>query len=110
MIPLLLATLGAAAAAAAWIGSALFGKKLQLQGKHCIVTGGSAGIGYALAEELVRRKAHVTLVARTQSKLDEAKEKLCKLAQSTGSGSKIDVKAADVTNYAQVCAQSGTKV
>jgi 3-dehydrosphinganine reductase len=35
------------------------------------ITGGSSGLGRALAEELVRRGAHVTVVARDLRKLEE---------------------------------------
>lgn len=36
------------------------------------MTGGSQGLGKAVAVELVKRGAHVTIVARGQGKLDEA--------------------------------------
>jgi NAD(P)-dependent dehydrogenase (short-subunit alcohol dehydrogenase family) len=35
------------------------------------ITGGSSGLGRALAEELVKRGAHVTIVARDLKKLEE---------------------------------------
>ncbi len=37
---------------------------LGLQGKHAIVTGGSRGIGKAIARELAREGADVAIVAR----------------------------------------------
>ncbi|CDS12489.1 hypothetical protein LRAMOSA04683 [Lichtheimia ramosa] len=40
--------------------------------KHCFITGGSTGLGKALAIALVKRGAHVTIVARRQSELDKA--------------------------------------
>lgn len=40
--------------------------------KHCYVTGGSQGLGLSLAILLAKRGAHVSIVARTQSKLNEA--------------------------------------
>lgn len=48
--------------------------KLSLQ--HVYITGASEGLGYALAQILVERGANVTIVARTQSKLDTAVEAL----------------------------------
>jgi hypothetical protein len=39
--------------------------------KHCYITGGSSGLGRALAEELVRKGADVTIVARDPRKLAE---------------------------------------
>jgi len=44
--------------------------------QHCYVTGGSQGLGKAVAIELVKRGAHVTIVARNQGKLDEAQREL----------------------------------
>ena len=45
-------------------------------GKLALITGGSSGIGYALANQLVEAGASVILLARSQEKLDEAKTSL----------------------------------
>lgn len=45
---------------------------LQLAGKRAIVTGGSRGIGLAIARELAREGVHVALAARDQAALDKA--------------------------------------
>jgi 3-dehydrosphinganine reductase len=79
-----------------------WGKKLELRGTHCLITGGSTGIGFALAEELVKRSASVTLVARTKSKLVESQAKLLKLVEQLGTRSRVEILVADVTNYPQV--------
>ncbi len=44
----------------------------QLRGKRALVTGGSRGIGRAIAAELVALGADVTIVARDPARLDEA--------------------------------------
>lgn len=47
-----------------------------LRGRRCVVTGGSGGIGEAVAGELLRRRAEVVLVARPGERLEAAKERL----------------------------------
>jgi 3-dehydrosphinganine reductase len=48
----------------------------RFRGRHVLITGGSEGIGFALARRLVRCGADVTLVARNRSKLERAREVL----------------------------------
>lgn len=45
---------------------------LHLAGKAAIVTGGSAGIGLAIAKSLYREGVHVVIVSRNRAKLEEA--------------------------------------
>jgi len=52
------------------------------KGKHCYVTGGSAGLGLALAIILAKEGAHVSIVARRQEKLDEAMIQIEKARQN----------------------------
>jgi len=49
---------------------------LGLTGKRALVTGSTAGIGFATAEALAREGAHVIVNGRTQRRVDEALEKL----------------------------------
>lgn len=49
---------------------------MNLTGKTALVTGGSKGIGYGVAEALVREGMNVTITARTQSEVEEAAERL----------------------------------
>ena len=49
---------------------------LQLNGRHALVTGGTRGIGFAIALSLLRHGARVTIVARKQTNLLEAKKRL----------------------------------
>lgn len=45
----------------------------EIDGKHCVITGGSEGVGLELAMLCARRGARVSLVARTKSKLEAAR-------------------------------------
>jgi len=47
-----------------------------LKDKGVIVTGGSRGIGFAIAEAFAAEGANVSICGRTQGSLDDAKEKL----------------------------------
>jgi NAD(P)-dependent dehydrogenase (short-subunit alcohol dehydrogenase family) len=49
---------------------------LQLNGKKALVTGSTAGIGFAIAEMLVREGASVIVNGRTQKRVDAAVKKL----------------------------------
>lgn len=71
---------------------------IKLSGKHVIITGGSEGLGYCLARELCLKGCRITIMARTQSKLDQALVQLQELEVAA------DVQAlpADVTNFEQV--------
>ncbi|KAJ2314524.1 hypothetical protein IWW51_005967, partial [Coemansia sp. RSA 2702] len=46
--------------------------KFDVRNKHCYVTGGSQGLGKSVAQDLARRGAHVTIVARREAILKEA--------------------------------------
>lgn len=47
---------------------------LQLEGQTAIVTGGSAGIGLAIAKTLYREGSHVVIAARDKERLEAARE------------------------------------
>jgi len=70
---------------------------LGLRGKHAIVTGGSLGIGKAIARELAREGADVAIVARTKDQLEAAAREL-----AAETGRRVIPLAADVTSKAQV--------
>jgi NAD(P)-dependent dehydrogenase (short-subunit alcohol dehydrogenase family) len=47
-----------------------------LEGKRALVTGGSRGLGLAIVEALVARKAEVTVVARDAARLEDVSKRL----------------------------------
>ena len=69
---------------------------LGLQGKKAIVTGGSKGLGRAIAEELAVAGCDIALCARTSTEVEKAGKEL------TAHGTTILAKTADVTDPAQV--------
>src|SRR5215469_3864590 len=70
---------------------------LGLQGKHAIVTGGSRGIGKAIARELAREGVDVAIVARNNGDLEATAREL-----GAETNRRIVPLAADVTSKEQV--------
>jgi len=72
-----------------------FSSKFDPRGKHCYVSGGSSGLGRALAKILVERGAHVTIVARGLKQLEETEEELKAIASPS---QRIHFITADLTS------------
>jgi NAD(P)-dependent dehydrogenase (short-subunit alcohol dehydrogenase family) len=70
---------------------------LGLHDKHAIVTGGSRGIGKAIARELAREGADVAIVARNKADLEATAREL-----AAETNRRIVPLAADVTSKEQV--------
>jgi 3-oxoacyl-[acyl-carrier protein] reductase len=69
---------------------------LNLTGRRALVTGGSRGIGLAVAEELAAEGADVAICARNAGEVEAAAERL------RTSGRTVHAQVADVTDAAQV--------
>jgi len=79
--------------------------EVRLDGRSAIVTGGSKGLGLAIAEEYFASGANVAIVARDQGALAEAKQ----LIQSRGGKGKVLAISCDVSKadpIRQACEQA----
>jgi NAD(P)-dependent dehydrogenase (short-subunit alcohol dehydrogenase family) len=68
---------------------------VDLTGKTAIVTGGTRGIGYAIAEALLEAGANVAITARIESEIENAISRLGKIGPGTISGYVCDVRHYD---------------
>jgi NAD(P)-dependent dehydrogenase (short-subunit alcohol dehydrogenase family) len=64
----------------------------KLSGKTALVTGGSKGIGYAVAESMIKAGMNVTITARTAADVKKATDKLNKLGMGKALGIRCDVR------------------
>ncbi|MGB9198949.1 MAG: SDR family NAD(P)-dependent oxidoreductase [Terriglobales bacterium] len=69
---------------------------LKLPGKTALVTGSTAGIGFAIAQSLANEGAHVYVNGRTQARVDAA----IKAIRSQAASAKVDGIAADFSGPA----------
>jgi NAD(P)-dependent dehydrogenase (short-subunit alcohol dehydrogenase family) len=68
----------------------------KLKGKVALITGGSKGIGYGIAEKLLEQGIHVAITSRSQKSADQAALKLDLVANE---GAKVIALQADVRRY-----------
>ena len=71
---------------------------LDLSGKNVLVTGGSMGIGFAVAQACLRAGARVVIAARDGSKVHEAVEEL----KAVSGSAQVEGAVADVTEIRQI--------
>jgi 3-oxoacyl-[acyl-carrier protein] reductase len=72
--------------------------EIRLDGRSAVVTGGSKGLGLAIAEEYAKSGADVAILARDQGTLAEAKQKIAAGAP----GRKIAAISCDVSKAADI--------
>jgi short-subunit dehydrogenase len=72
---------------------------MNLRGKTVYITGGSAGIGLALAKQAASRGAHVLLLARDPARLAKA---VVEVRGDAKAGVRVDARVLDVTDRARV--------
>jgi retinol dehydrogenase 13 len=69
----------------------------RLDGKVCVLTGATSGVGYHAAQRLARGGAQLVLVCRNEEKAVQVQEELQRLYSS-----RVDIILADFTQLAQV--------
>ncbi len=65
---------------------------LGIKGRRAIVTGGSSGIGFETARQLMEEGVRVLITGRNQKKLEQARDELAKRT-----GGEIHAVVADMT-------------
>ncbi|KAI1379650.1 putative short chain dehydrogenase/ reductase [Hypoxylon crocopeplum] len=72
----------------------------SLHGKTVFVTGGSGGLGKAISKDLAARGAHITIFARRQGPLDEAKKEI--LAARLSEEQEVNAVSLDLADASKV--------
>jgi NAD(P)-dependent dehydrogenase (short-subunit alcohol dehydrogenase family) len=78
---------------------------LKLRGKRALVTGSTAGIGFAIAQGLARERAEVIVNGRTEQKVAEAVQRISSEVGSRTIGIAADLSSAE--GVARLGAQAG---
>ncbi|XP_077219062.1 3-dehydrosphinganine reductase TSC10A-like [Tasmannia lanceolata] len=68
--------------------------KIPIKGRHVFITGGSSGIGLALARRAAAEGARVSILARNPKKLEEARDSI-----RLSTGIEISIFSADVRDF-----------
>jgi len=71
---------------------------LKLRGKRALVTGSTAGIGFAIARGLARERAEVIINGRTEDKVAEAVRRITSEIGSSATGIAADLSSAEGVN------------
>ncbi|KAF5950914.1 hypothetical protein HYC85_012907, partial [Camellia sinensis] len=71
--------------------------RIPIKGRHVFITGGSSGIGLAMARQAAAEGARVSILARNRDKLEEAKQSI-----HLSTGIDVAVFSADVRDFAAV--------
>ncbi|CAN4116504.1 unnamed protein product [Withania somnifera] len=68
--------------------------KIPIKNRHVFITGGSSGIGLALAQQAASEGANVSILARNTTRLEEAKDSI-----RLSTGRDVYIYSADVRDY-----------
>ena len=72
---------------------------VNTENQHAIITGGSSGIGKAIARQLAQQGAHISIIARGEARLNEAQAEIEQVRKS--SAQKVLALTADVSDRSQ---------
>ncbi len=70
----------------------------RLEGKNALITGGSRGIGLAIAVEYAREAAGIALLSKSRDRLDRAAGEV----REEAAGAEVVTACADISDRAQV--------
>ena len=70
----------------------------RFEGKVCLVTGSTAGIGLAIADRMAQEGGNVVICSRKQDKVDEAIKSINQTIQKSGGKGSVDGLAINVGN------------
>lgn len=70
-----------------------------LKGRTAFITGGSSGIGFAIAESFIRNGANVIICGRNKEKLESAKKKL---SRNASAGQVIETVVMDISKTKEI--------
>ncbi len=79
---------------------------LGIAGRNAVITGGSLGIGYATAHELIANGANVVLIARNRERLEQNAETLRASASVRIVAIAADLAKAEDVERAMIAAQA----
>ncbi|XP_078444816.1 3-dehydrosphinganine reductase TSC10A-like [Wolffia australiana] len=71
--------------------------KIPIKGRHVFITGGSSGIGLAIARRAAMEGARVSILARDLARLRAARDDICRTT-----GAEVAIYSADVRDFAAV--------
>ncbi|TDH68995.1 hypothetical protein CCR75_000924 [Bremia lactucae] len=72
----------------------------KVDGKHVFITGGSSGLGLALAKKYAKQGAKVSIIARSLNKLETSKKEIEDVRKNPDAG--VFIHSCDVTDFPSV--------
>ena len=74
----------------------------MIEGKTCLITGSTSGIGKEIAVGLAKMKANVVLVGRNKSKCQDTAEKICRSASIDTNNNRVSYLLADLSSQESI--------